>query len=117
MMLRGRPGRYREVHLRIAGLDQVERTMIEAQMNDLLAVCGCSASGIAVGLVILTAGPFFGIGLWHGTVGWPSVSIAIGGLAMVAVAGKLAVVGIARLRLRRLVGRLQRCVISETKQA
>lgn len=109
-MLRAHPGRYREVSLRFDGLDPVEQTDQESQLNSLLAVCGCSASGLAVGMVILSVGPFFGFGLWRGTLGWPSVGIAISGLAVVAVAGKLAVIGIARLRLCRLVGRLERSV-------
>ncbi len=110
LMLRARPGRYHEVRLKIAGLTAADCGAVEAQINGMLSVCGCSASGLAIGLTILLAGPFFALELWHGALGWPAVSIAIGCLAMVAMTGKLAAIGIARWRLRRLIGKLMTSV-------
>jgi len=102
------PARVR-VELALPGLADDERRTFEKRLTDELAACGCSESSIALLIYFITAGAL----VWFGPLapgswlGWVALVL---GMALASMAGKIAGLVHANVRLRRIAAEVMRAV-------
>ena len=102
------PARVR-VELALPELADDERRAFEKRLTDELAACGCSEASIALLVYVIAAGALLWFGLLSpgSWLGWVALVL---GMAVASMAGKIAGLVHANVRLRRIAAEVMRVV-------